>query len=157
MTATPKPAPGQILRITQEARVRFRSAELATVIAPVSYSDIGGLDEQVQAIRRMVEVPLLSPERFTAYGLTPPRGLLMHGPPGTGKTLIARAVASQTGAHVIIINASDILSNMVGETEAKLHALFVQAAEHAPSMIFIDELDALCAKRDSVHLVVDLD
>lgn len=83
-------------------------------------------------------------------GLRPPKGILLYGPPGTGKTLIARAVASETGSNVICVNGPEILSKFYGETEAKLRDIFDQAAENAPSIIFIDEIDALCPKRDEV-------
>lgn len=86
----------------------------------VGYKSIGGLKESIDAIRDMVQVPLRNPENFTKYGFAPPKGLLLYGPPGTGKTLIARAVAAETGAHVIIINGPEIVSKYYGETEAKV-------------------------------------
>ncbi|KAJ3270702.1 spermatogenesis associated protein 5, partial [Borealophlyctis nickersoniae] len=115
---------------------------------PVTYSSIGGLDAQIQLIREMVEVPLKEPERFTRFGLRPPRGVLLYGPPGTGKTLIARAVAAETGAHVCVINGGEVMGKYYGETEAKLREIFDEAAEKSPSIIFMDEIDALCPKRD---------
>ncbi|KAJ3210979.1 spermatogenesis associated protein 5 [Entophlyctis luteolus] len=115
----------------------------------LSYDSIGGLSEQIGVIRKMVEVPLHHPDRFSKYGVRPPRGILLYGPPGTGKTLIARAVASETGAHVIVINGPEIISKYYGETEEKLKSVFEEAEENSPSIIFIDEIDSLCPKRDA--------
>ncbi|CAG8583928.1 1697_t:CDS:10, partial [Funneliformis mosseae] len=114
----------------------------------VGYDSIGGLTEQIKIIREMVETPLKNPELFTQFGLRPPKGILLYGPPGTGKTLIARAVATETKSHVICVNGPEIISKFYGETEAKLRNIFDQATENAPSIIFIDEVDALCPKRD---------
>ncbi|KAF9133968.1 hypothetical protein BGW39_008455 [Mortierella sp. 14UC] len=112
------------------------------------YEKIGGLAEQVKTVREMVEIPLHNPEVFTQFGLRPPKGVLLYGPPGTGKTLIARTVATATGAFLTVINGPEIISKFYGETEAKLRTIFELAAERSPSIIFIDEIDALCPKRD---------
>ncbi|KAI9209218.1 P-loop containing nucleoside triphosphate hydrolase protein [Polychytrium aggregatum] len=114
----------------------------------ISYDTIGGLSDQIKIVREMVEGPLHSPEKYTAIGLKPPRGLLLFGPPGTGKTLIARAVAAETGAHSIVVNGPEIISKFYGETEAKLRAVFEEAVDRAPSIVFIDEIDALCPNRE---------
>ncbi|RKP34205.1 P-loop containing nucleoside triphosphate hydrolase protein, partial [Dimargaris cristalligena] len=114
----------------------------------VSYSQVGGLDKEIRIVRDMVELPLTQPELFYRYGQRPPRGILLYGPPGTGKTLIARSVASETKARVICINGPSIVSKYYGETEAKLRALFQSAIDHQPAIIFIDEIDALCPKRE---------
>ncbi|KAI8149913.1 P-loop containing nucleoside triphosphate hydrolase protein [Fennellomyces sp. T-0311] len=114
----------------------------------ITYDHIGGLAEQIKTVRDMVETPLRNPELFYQYGLRPPRGVLLYGPPGTGKTLIARAVAQETGAHAIVINGPEIISKYYGETEQKLRDIFQAAAESSPAVIFIDEIDALCPKRD---------
>ncbi|KAI8370560.1 P-loop containing nucleoside triphosphate hydrolase protein [Radiomyces spectabilis] len=114
----------------------------------VTYEHIGGLSEQIKIVREMVETPLQNPELFLQYGLRPPRGILLYGPPGTGKTLIARAVAQETGAHSIVVNGPEIVSKFYGETEQKLRDLFDEGARRAPTIIFIDEIDALCPKRD---------
>ncbi|KAI8929625.1 P-loop containing nucleoside triphosphate hydrolase protein [Entophlyctis helioformis] len=113
-----------------------------------SYASIGGLSDQIVAVRNLIELPLLEPERFTRFGLRPPRGVLLFGPPGTGKTLIARAVAAETGAHVITVNGPEIMSRFYGETEARLRAIFDEAKDKSPSIIFLDEVDALCPKRE---------
>ncbi|KAF9899480.1 spermatogenesis associated protein 5 [Linnemannia zychae] len=112
------------------------------------YEQIGGLADQIKTVREMVEIPLHNPEVFTQFGLRPPKGVLLYGPPGTGKTLIARTVANATGAFLTVINGPEIISKFYGETEAKLRAIFELAAERSPSIIFIDEIDALCPKRD---------
>ncbi|KAI9335756.1 P-loop containing nucleoside triphosphate hydrolase protein [Obelidium mucronatum] len=117
-------------------------------ISSTSYESIGGLSKQIETIRKLVEVPLLDPQRFSKYGIRPPRGVLLYGGPGTGKTLIARAVAAETGAHVIVINGPEIISKFYGETEERLRSIFDEAQENAPAIIFIDEIDSLCPKRD---------
>ncbi|KAJ3226124.1 spermatogenesis associated protein 5 [Chytriomyces hyalinus] len=116
--------------------------------ANISYESVGGLQSQIATIRKLVEVPLKDPQRFIKYGIKPPRGVLLYGPPGTGKTLIARAIACETGAHVIVINGPEIISKFYGETEERLRAIFREAEENAPAIIFIDEIDSLCPKRD---------
>ncbi|KAL7751010.1 AAA+-type ATPase [Sorochytrium milnesiophthora] len=116
---------------------------------------IGGLDAQLADIRLMAESALRRPEMYTRFGLTPPRGILLYGPAGTGKTLIARVIAQELEAHISVLNGSDVISKFYGETEAKLRQIFVQAAANAPALIFIDEIDALCPKRDSAPSEVE--
>ncbi|KAJ2891091.1 AAA+-type ATPase, partial [Coemansia aciculifera] len=123
------------------------TAEQNTVTA-TGYDSIGGLDKEVSEVRRLVEASLREPQLFVEYGLQPPRGVLLFGPPGTGKTLIARAVAAESQAHVHIINGAEILNKFYGETEAKLRDIFDTARRQSPSIVFIDEIDALCPKRD---------
>ncbi|EDO39006.1 predicted protein [Nematostella vectensis] len=117
----------------------------------VSFQSIGGLKTQIQAVREMIEMPLTNPELFTAYGVPPPRGILLYGPSGTGKTMIARAVANETGVHFFCINGPEVLSRYYGETEARLREIFTEAQNKSPSIVFIDELDALCPRRDKVQ------
>ncbi|XP_031554574.1 ATPase family protein 2 homolog [Actinia tenebrosa] len=117
----------------------------------LTFSSIGGLGAQVQAVREMVEMPLKHPELFSAYGVPPSRGVLLYGPSGTGKTMVARAVANETRVHFICINGPDILSRYYGESEARLREIFSEAEEQAPSIVFIDEIDALCPRRDKVQ------
>ncbi|KAF9285421.1 spermatogenesis associated protein 5 [Mortierella alpina] len=112
------------------------------------YDQIGGLAAQIKTVREMVEIPLHNPQMFTQFGLRPPKGVLLYGPPGTGKTLIARTVAAATGAFLTVINGPEVISKFYGETEAKLRAIFELASDNSPSIIFIDEIDALCPKRD---------
>ena len=109
----------------------------------VTYEDIGDLEEAKQRIREMVELPMKAPELFRHLGIEPPKGILLHGPPGCGKTLLAKAVATETGAHFISINGPEIMSKYYGESEARLREIFQEAEENAPSIIFIDEVDAL--------------
>ncbi|KAE9151582.1 Spermatogenesis-associated protein 5 [Phytophthora fragariae] len=113
------------------------------------FSAIGGLQEELKAIRAVVEQPLTNPETFERFGLPAPKGVLLYGPPGTGKTLIARTLARELNARVFTINGPEVVSKFVGEGEANLRAVFAQAAREAPSLVFIDELDAICPKRDS--------
>ncbi|XP_038062982.1 ATPase family protein 2 homolog [Patiria miniata] len=117
----------------------------------VTYDKIGGLSRQLKAIRETLELPLKNPEFFKSLGVAPPRGVLMYGPPGVGKTMIARAVANEVGAHVTIINGPEVMSKYYGESEARLRGIFQEAAKSAPSLIFIDELDALCPHRERVQ------
>ncbi len=116
----------------------------------VSYEDIGGLKEAVQKIREMVELPIRHPELFEKLGIEPPKGVLIYGPPGTGKTLLAKAVASESDAHFIHIGGPELVSKFVGESEEKLRQIFKEAEENAPSIIFMDEIDAIAPKREEV-------
>ncbi|KAH9373913.1 hypothetical protein HPB48_001089 [Haemaphysalis longicornis] len=114
-----------------------------------SYDHIGGLDREIRQLRELVEVPLKHPGTFSRFGLKPPRGALLFGPPGTGKTMLARAVAAETKAAFIVIDGPQVFSKYYGETEATLKSIFKDACERAPSIVFIDEIDALCPKRES--------
>jgi len=113
----------------------------------VSYDDIGGLDGQIQELRETVELPLLKPELFKRVGIEPPKGVLLYGPPGTGKTLLAKAVAKHTESVFIRIVGSELVQKYIGEGARLVRELFEMAREKAPSIIFIDELDAIGAKR----------
>lgn len=117
----------------------------------VGYDDIGGCRKQLAQIKEMVELPLRHPSLFKAIGVKPPRGILLYGPPGTGKTLIARAVANETGAFFFLINGPEIMSKLAGESESNLRKAFEEAGKKPPSIIFIDELDAIAPKRDKTH------
>jgi transitional endoplasmic reticulum ATPase len=122
-----------------------------TGTSQVTYEEIGGLAEPIQRIREMVELPMRHPEIFKRLGIDPPRGLILHGPPGTGKTLLAKAVASESEANFTHINGPEIMSKFYGESEQKLRKIFEDAEENAPSIIFIDELDAIAPKREEVQ------
>jgi transitional endoplasmic reticulum ATPase len=119
-------------------------------VQTISYEDIGGLGDQLQKVREMIELPLKHPILFRRLGIDPPRGVLLHGPPGTGKTLIAKAVASETKAHFTSINGPEIISKYYGESEKQLREIFDEAAANAPAIIFIDELDSIAPKREDV-------
>ncbi|KAM4051970.1 ATPase family gene 2 protein homolog A isoform 2-T2 [Anomaloglossus baeobatrachus] len=121
----------------------------------VTYDMIGGLCMQLKEIRETIELPLKEPELFKSYGIPPPLGVLLYGPPGTGKTLIARAIANEVGAHVSVINGPEIISKFYGESEARLRQIFAEASQRLPSIIFIDELDALCPKREGAQNEVE--
>jgi len=116
----------------------------------VTYEDVGGLDREIQRVREMVELPLRHPSLFKRLGIDPPKGVLLRGPPGCGKTLLARAVANESEAHFISINGPEIMSKFYGESEKKLRKLFEEAEEKNPSIIFIDEIDAIAPKRETV-------
>src|SRR5881296_40883 len=116
----------------------------------ISYEDIGGLRNEVQKVREMIELPLRHPEIFERIGIEAPKGVLLHGPPGTGKTLLAKAVASETNANFHSISGPEIMSKFYGQSEENLRDIFKQAEENAPSIIFIDELDSIAPKREEV-------
>lgn len=109
---------------------------------------VGGLKAEIETIRQIIEQPLVNPDMFRKFGLPPPKGLLMFGPPGTGKTLIARALAAELNAKIFFINGPEVVSKYIGESEANLRKIFQDAARAGPSLIFIDEIDAICPKRD---------
>ncbi|XP_061643708.1 ATPase family gene 2 protein homolog A isoform X1 [Phyllopteryx taeniolatus] len=123
--------------------------------ANVTYSMIGGLSRQLEVIKETVELPLKHPQLFSSYGIPAPRGVLLYGPPGTGKTMIGRAIANEIGAHMTVINGPEIMSKFYGETEEKLRQIFTEASQRTPSIIFIDELDALCPKREGAQNEVE--
>jgi transitional endoplasmic reticulum ATPase len=114
----------------------------------VSYEDIGGLDEELDRIREMIEMPLSEPERFRQLGIDPPSGVLLQGPPGTGKTLIAKAVANEVDAYFDTISGPEIVSKYKGESEERLREAFERAEENAPAILFIDEIDSIAGSRD---------
>src|ERR671924_144591 len=116
----------------------------------VSYEDIGGLKDEMQKVREMIELPLRHPEIFEKLGIEAPKGVLLYGPPGTGKTLLAKAVANESNAHFISISGPEIMSKFYGESEARLREIFKEAKEKAPSIIFIDEIDSIAPKREEV-------
>ena len=124
--------------------------KVARGITHVAYEDIGGLKEEIQKVREMIELPLRHPEIFEKLGIEAPKGVLLHGPPGTGKTLLAKAVANETNAHFLSISGPEIMSKFYGESEARLREIFKEAKEKAPSIIFIDEIDSIAPKREEV-------
>jgi transitional endoplasmic reticulum ATPase len=126
------------------------SAKQADGPRPLSYEEIGGLKRELHRIREICELPLRYPEVFERLGIDPPKGVLLHGPPGCGKTLIARAVAHETSAKFFTINGPEIIHKFYGESEAHLRKVFEEAAKQAPSVIFIDEIDAIAPSRDKV-------
>src|SRR3989454_8350446 len=119
-------------------------------VPQVTYEDIGGLKEEIQKVREMIELPLRHPEIFEKLGIEAPKGVLLYGPPGTGKTLLAKAVANESNAHFISISGPEIMSKFYGESEARLREIFKEAKEKSPSIIFIDEIDSIAPKREEV-------
>jgi transitional endoplasmic reticulum ATPase len=131
--------------------IRVVEGEATAVHAPaVSYEDIGGLEREVARVREIVELPLKHSRLFERLGVLAPKGVLLYGPPGTGKTLLARAVAAESRVHFIHLNGPEIMRKFYGESEAKLRAVFEEAARRAPAILFIDEIDAVAPKRAEV-------
>ena len=114
----------------------------------ISYEDIGGLDDELEQVREMIELPMRHPELFERLGIEPPKGVLLHGPPGTGKTLIAKAVANEIDASFHTVSGPEIMSKYYGESEEQLREIFEQATDEAPAIVFMDELDSIAAKRE---------
>jgi len=133
-----------------KVEVLAQAREVETGVPMVTYEDVGGLYEEVQKVREMVELPLRHPELFERLGIEPPKGVLLHGPPGCGKTLLAKAVANEAEANFYSINGPEVMSKFYGESEERLRQVFKLAQENAPSIIFIDEVDAIAPKREEV-------
>ncbi|MEM2554120.1 MAG: CDC48 family AAA ATPase [Nitrososphaerota archaeon] len=144
--------PSGVVKITPKTNIIIQSRVLQekALKASVTYEDIGGLKEEIQRIREMIELPLRFPEIFQKLGVEPPKGVLLYGPPGCGKTLLAKAVANESDANFILVNGPEIMSKYYGETEARFREIFKRAEENAPSIIFIDEIDAIAPKRGEV-------
>ncbi|HEY4674454.1 MAG TPA: CDC48 family AAA ATPase [Candidatus Bathyarchaeia archaeon] len=147
-----KTRPHGIVKVTAETRLTILNEPTpeGKGLPRTTYEDIGGLQEEIQRVREMVELPLRHPELFQRLGIDPPKGVLLHGPPGCGKTLLARAVANESEANFFSINGPEIMSKFYGESEARLREIFQQAQQNSPSIIFIDELDAIAPKREEV-------
>src|SRR3989338_1788139 len=146
--------PKQPVIVTEQTEVVFNpeAVEVKEELVPeVTYEDIGGLGDEIKKVREMVELPLKHPEIFEKLGIEPPKGALLHGPPGTGKTLLAKAVASETNSHFILINGPEIISKFYGESEQNLRKKFEEAEQNAPSIIFFDEIDAIATKREETR------
>ncbi|MGC9186519.1 MAG: CDC48 family AAA ATPase [Fervidicoccaceae archaeon] len=143
--------PQGIVIVTPETDVKVLDKPIEPGRMPrVTYEDIGGLKNVIQRVRELIELPLKYPEVFKRLGIDPPKGVLLYGPPGTGKTLLAKAVANETQSYFISINGPEIMSKFYGESEQRLREIFEEAKKHAPTIIFIDEIDAIAPKRDEV-------
>ncbi|MDD5472557.1 MAG: CDC48 family AAA ATPase [Candidatus Methanoperedens sp.] len=144
--------PDGIILITDNTEIELREKPVVLEVTGtgITYEDIGGLNDEIQRLREMIELPMKHPEVFERLGIEPPKGVLMYGPPGTGKTLIARAVANESGANFFSIAGPEIMSKYYGESEQRLREIFEQANKEAPSIIFIDELDSIAPKREEV-------
>jgi len=146
--------PKEVIIITENTEVRVSSKTVEVSedkVIDVTYEDIGGLDEELKKVRELVELPLKNPEIFERLGVEPPKGILMYGPPGTGKTLLAKAVANESEANFILVNGPELTSKFYGETEKRIRDLFEEAEKNAPSIIFIDEIDAIAPKREETY------
>jgi transitional endoplasmic reticulum ATPase len=144
--------PEQAVIITKNTIIEFSEKPAAGFegLKRISYEDIGGLKDELQRLRETIELPMRHPELFQKLGIEPPKGVLLYGPPGTGKTLIAKAVASESGAHFISIAGPEVISKYYGESEQRLREVFEEARQNAPSIIFIDELDSITPRREEV-------
>jgi transitional endoplasmic reticulum ATPase len=145
--------PDGMVRITEETEVELRPEAVdieEKSIPTLTYEDIGGLGDAISKIREMVELPMRHPELFTKLGIEPPKGVLLYGPPGTGKTLIAKAVANESNVNFFPIGGPEIMSKWYGQSEENLRKIFEEAEKSAPSIIFIDEIDAIAPKREEV-------
>lgn len=140
--------PRTISRIERSTKVNVVAPTTVDERPRITYDEIGGLKEQINRLREIVELPLRNPEVFAKLGIEPHSGILMYGSPGCGKTLIAKALASESAANFYIINGPEIVNKYYGETEARLRDIFKEAKETAPSIIFIDEIDAIAPKRE---------
>ena len=137
--------------ITQRTVFAISEKDVALRGVPqVTYEDIGGISDEIQKVREMIELPLRHPEIFEKLGVEAPKGVLLYGPPGTGKTLLAKAVVTESNAHFIPIGGPEIMSKFYGESEARLREIFKEAREKAPTIIFIDEIDSIAPKREEV-------
>ncbi len=152
VVAETNPKQAVIITDATEITLNPEAMEIKEEAMPgVTYEDIGGLEEEVKKIREMVELPLKHPEIFQRLGVDAPKGVLLHGPPGTGKTLLAKAVANETNSHFIVINGPEIMSKYYGQSEENLRKKFEEAEKNAPSIIFIDEIDAIASKREETR------
>ena len=144
--------PNGIVKISPTTEISIMSEPVPEMEMPsrTTYEDIGGLGEEIRRIREMVELPLRHPEIFQRLGIDPPKGVLLYGPPGGGKTLLARAVANESDANFYAINGPEIMSKFYGESEARMRKMFEDAEKNAPSILFIDEIDAIAPKRSEV-------
>jgi len=152
MVVETNPKQAVIITDATEIQLNPEAVEIKEETVPdIAYEDIGGLEEEIKKVREMVELPLRHPEIFERLGIEPPKGVLLHGPPGTGKTLMAKAVANETNSHFVLINGPEIMSKYYGQSEENLRKKFEEAEKNAPSIIFIDEIDAIASKREETR------
>ena len=144
--------PSKPVIVTEQTIFKIGSMTKAVDVSVprITYDELGGLKNEVQKIREMVELPMRHPELFDKIGVEAPKGVLLYGPPGTGKTLLAKAVAGETNAHFISLSGPEIMGKHYGESEERIREIFTQAEENSPSIIFIDEIDSIAPKRDEV-------
>ncbi|MBL6743191.1 MAG: CDC48 family AAA ATPase [Candidatus Poseidonia sp.] len=146
--------PKGIVKVTTDTEIIIKDEAVAEEdlgqSEGITYEDVGGIGQQLLKVREMIELPLKHPELFRRLGIDSPKGVLLHGPPGTGKTMIAKAVATEVNAHFKSINGPEIISKYYGESEKKLREIFDEASANSPAIIFIDEIDSICPKREDV-------
>ena len=148
-----QPRDSQAVIISNKTKIKIESKPVKPEelkrqkVQQITYDDIGGLNEEIQKVREMIELPMRHPEIFARLGISPPKGVLLFGPPGTGKTLLARAVANETDAHFISLSGPEIMSKFYGQSEENLRNVFKEAEENSPAIIFIDEIDSIAPKR----------
>ncbi|MHA1472479.1 MAG: AAA family ATPase, partial [Promethearchaeota archaeon] len=142
----------QVVKFTRDTRIKINKKVALLNISGeiITYDDVGGLTDEIQRIREVIELPIRHPELFRRLNIEPPKGVLFYGPPGTGKTLMAKAVSQEANAHFITINGPEIMSKFYGDSERNLKNIFNEAEKHAPTIIFIDELDSIAPKRSEV-------
>lgn len=138
--------------ITEDTDIKIKNEPVREIasVSNITYDDVGGLEDAMQKVREMVELPLRHPELFERLGIDPPKGILLYGSPGTGKTLLAKAVANESDANFYYLGGPEVVSKYVGESEEKLRKLFKDAEDNAPAIIFVDEIDSIAPKREEV-------
>ncbi len=146
-----KTTPKGVVKIDRTTILKISAETAVDRKVRVTYEEVGGLREQVKAMREIVELPLRHPELFTRLGIEPHSGILLYGPPGCGKTLLAKVLASESEANMFLINGPEIMNKYYGETEAKIREIFKEAKDNSPSIIFIDEIDAIAPKREEAY------
>jgi len=146
-----KTTPKHIVKIDRTTNLTISTEPSVDRKLRVTYEEVGGLGHEIKAMREIVELPLKHPELFTRLGVEPHSGILLYGPPGCGKTLIAKVLASESDANMFLINGPEIMNKYYGETEAKLRDMFKEAKDNSPSIIFIDEIDAIAPKREEAY------
>lgn len=144
--------PKGVVRVVPETKIIIseKPQPVSEGYTAVSYEDIGGLKDEIERVREIIEIPMKHPEVFKKLGITPPKGVLLYGPPGTGKTLLAKAVANETDSNFVVINGPELMSKFYGQSEENLRRVFDDAKQNAPSIVFIDEIDSLAPKRGEV-------
>ena len=146
-----KISPKRVVKIDRLSNLKILSETATDKKNRITYEEIGGLGVEITAMREIVELPLRHPELFTRLGVEPHSGVLLYGPPGCGKTLLAKVIASESDANMYLINGPEIMNKYYGETEARLREIFKEAKDNSPSIIFIDEIDAIAPKREEAY------